>query len=110
MDPFDPSGSGQILAAVLTAAGVPIAGAIIAAITQALKSIPGLGGFVAAQPVITTMIISAGLIGYAVAAVGVPLTLVSFFGLVLAWLAINGFSKATYDTVSGKAPLDGGPG
>jgi hypothetical protein len=30
---------------------------------------------------------------------------VSGFGLFLAWLAINGFSKATYDATSGKAPL-----
>jgi hypothetical protein len=105
MDPFDPSGSGQILAVVLTAAGVPVAGAIIAAITQALKSVPGLGGVVSAQPVVTVMIISAALIGYAVTALAVVLDAVSLFGLFLAWLAINGFSKATYDTVSGKAPL-----
>jgi hypothetical protein len=105
MDPFDPSGSGQILAAVLTAAGVPIAGAILAAITQALKAIPGLGPLVDAQPVVTVMIISAALIAYAVAAVGVSVNPVSGFGLFLAWLAINGFSKATYDATSGKAPL-----
>lgn len=98
MNPFDPSGSGQILAAVLTAAGVPIAGAIIAAITQALKAIPGLGPIVTAQPIVTVMVISAALIAYAVAALAVPLGLVSIFGLFLAWLAINGFSKATYDS------------
>lgn len=108
MDPFDPSGSGQILAAVLTAAGVPIAGAILSAITQALKSIPGLGPLVSSQPVVTGMILSAVLVAYATVAVGVAIDLVSGFGLFLAWLAINGFSKATYDTVSGKAPLDGG--
>ena len=105
MDPFDPSGSGQILAAVLTAAGVPIAGAILAAITQALKAIPGLGSIVSSQPVVTNMILSAGLVAYATAALAIPIDAVSGFGLVLAWLAINGFSKATYDTVSGKAPL-----
>lgn len=105
MDPFDPSGSGQILAVVLTAAGVPVAGAIIAAITQALKSIPGLGPVVTANPTITAMILSAALLAYAVVAVAVPITLISGFGLFLAWLAINGFSKATYDTVSGTAPL-----
>lgn len=105
MDPFDPSGSGQILAVVLTAAGVPVAGAIIAAITQALKSVPGLGTVVSANPTVTAMVISAALIAYAVVAVAVPIDLVSLFGLFLAWLAINGFSKATYDTVSGTAPL-----
>jgi hypothetical protein len=105
VDPFDPSGSGQILAAVLTAAGVPIAGAIIAAVTQALKSIPGLGPIVDANPTVTTMLISLGLIAYAVTALAVPLDLVSIFGLFLAWLAINGFAKASYDTVSGNAPL-----
>lgn len=105
MDPFDPSGSGQILAVVLTAAGVPVAGAIIAAITQALKSVPGLGPVVEANPTVTTMLISGLLIAYAVTALAVAITLVSLFGLFLAWLAINGFSKATYDTVTGTAPL-----
>lgn len=107
MDPFDPSGSGQILAVVLTAAGVPVAGAIIAAITQALKAVPGLGPIVSANPVITVMLISAALIAYAVSALAVALDAVSVFGLFLAWLGINGFSKATYDTVSGTAPLGG---
>lgn len=107
MNPFDPSGSGQILAAVLTAAGVPIAGAIIAAVTQALKSIPGLGPIVSANPVVTVMLISAALIAYAVAALAVTLDLVSIFGLFLAWLAINGFSKATYDTAKAASTSGG---
>lgn len=98
MDPFDPSGSGTILAAVLTAAGVPIAGAIIAAVIQAAKSVPGVGALVTAQPVAASMVVSAGLIVYAAVATHVTFDMVSVFGLALAWLALNGFSKATYDT------------
>jgi len=94
VDPFDPSGSGQTLALILTAAGVPVAGAIIAAITQALKAVP----LVAQHPVATTAVISALLIGYAAVALAVPIDMISVFGLLLSWLAINGFSKATYDT------------
>lgn len=87
-----------ILAVVLTGPGVPIVGMLVAGITQALKSVPGLGGPVTANPVVTTMILTAGILGYAVAATGYALDLVTGFGLFLVWLADNGFAKATYDT------------
>ena len=96
---FDPNGAAAILAIVLTAPGVVIVGALCAAITEALKSVPGLSGLATNNPVVTVMILSALVVLYAAWATGFAFNPTSGFGLFLLWLADNGFAKASYDKV-----------
>lgn len=112
MDPsiFDPQGFD--LGIVLTAAGVPVAAAVIAALIQTLKRVPLLGDWLAANnnARFANLLLCAVLIAYAAAAINVQLTLVSGFLLLLAWLNLAGFTDKAYaiapDTL--KATLAGG--
>src|SRR4029077_4014713 len=75
------------LGIVLTAAGVPIAAAIIASVIQLAKRIPVAGPALdAGKEAIAAMVLAAGLIALAFGSVGVPITIVSVFGAFLAWV------------------------
>lgn len=111
MDPsvFDPQTFD--LSLVLTAAGVPIAGGIIAALIQILKRVPVFGAWLATEnnARFANIVLCAALVVYATAAVGIPLTLVSGFMLFLAWINLVGFTDAAYGVApdSVKAALGG---
>jgi len=98
MDPgvFDPQKFD--LALVLTAAGVPIAAAVIASLIQILKRVPFVTNVVSTTEGARSvnLILCAGLIAYAAAAIGVQLTLVSGFMLFLAWINLVGFTDKAY--------------
>ena len=98
MDPstFDPQTFD--LGLVLTAAGIPIAAAIIAAFIQILKRVPGIGPILdAGRETFLAIVLSGVLIGYAAAAISVPLNLTSGFMLFLAWVNLAGLTGKAYD-------------
>jgi hypothetical protein len=86
------------LGIVLTAAGVPIAAAIIASVIQLAKRIPVAGPALdAGKEAIAAMVLAAVLVALAFSSVGVPLTIISVFGAFLAWVNLATFATKAYD-------------
>lgn len=87
------------LGIVLTAAGIPIAGGIIAALIQVLKRVPFVSGVVSTTTGARSVnvLLCALLVAYAAVAIAVPLTPVSGFMLILAWVNLVGFTDKAYD-------------
>lgn len=83
-------------AILLTAGGVPIAGAIVASIIQVAKRLPGVTGNESA----ISIVIAAALIGVAFNTTGAELNVKTGFLTFLAWINLAGFTSAAYD----KAP------
>jgi hypothetical protein len=87
---------------ILTAAGIPVAAAIVASVIQILKRLPtvgplAIGPFFANHARTANLVICGGLIAYAAAVVGGDLTLVSGGMLFLAWLNLVGFTDRAYE-------------
>ncbi|HET7030358.1 MAG TPA: hypothetical protein VFI34_07590 [Candidatus Limnocylindrales bacterium] len=98
MDPttFDPQTFD--LGIVLTAAGVPIAAAIIASVIQLAKRIPVAGPALDnGREAVLAMVLAAALVALAFSSVGVPVTIVSLFGAFLAWVNLATFATKAYD-------------
>ena len=98
MDPsvFDPQQFD--LGLILTAAGVPIAGAIQATLIQILKRVPAFGPWLdSGKEAALNIVLSAALVAYAAAAIAVPLTLVSGFMLFLAWINLAAFTSVAHN-------------
>lgn len=105
---FDPQALD--LGLVLTAAGVPIFAAIIAAVIQLCKRIPVAGprldnGIEA----VLAMVLAAALVGLGFSSLAVPVTIISLFGAFLAWVNLATFATKAYDVApdSLKAALGG---
>lgn len=98
MDPstFDPQTLD--LGLVLTAAGVPIFAAIIAAVIQLCKRIPVAGPRLdnGAEAVLA-MVFAAALVGLGYSSLAVPISIVSLFGAFLAWVNLATFATKAYD-------------
>jgi hypothetical protein len=83
-------------AILLTAGGIPIAGAIVASIIQIAKRIPWVNG----HESVVSIVIAAGLIVIAFNTTGATLDVKTGFMTFLAWVNLAGFTSAAYD----KAP------
>lgn len=83
-------------AILLTAGGIPIAGAIVASVIQVAKRIPGVTG----RESLISIVIAAVLIGIAFQTTGAELNVTTGFMTFLAWINLAGFTSAAYD----KAP------
>jgi hypothetical protein len=83
-------------ALLLTAAGIPVAGAIVASVIQVAKRLPGVEG----HESVISIIFAAVLIAIAFSTTGAALTVTSAFMAFLAWVNLAGFTSAAYD----KAP------
>jgi hypothetical protein len=98
---MDPQTAHAILEGVFTLSGATVIATIIATFIQyGLKPIPvlGLGPWVDLHEQITSLALWAVIVVYAVAALGLPIDLVSAFGYFLAWLGGAKLSGAAYDT------------
>lgn len=80
-------------AILLTAGGIPIAGAIVSSILEVAKRLPLVPGNESAF----SMIIDAVLIVIAFITTGAELNLVSGFMTFMAWINLAGFTSAFYD-------------
>jgi hypothetical protein len=93
---FDPQGLDFGL--LLTAAGAPVAAAIVASVIQAAKRIPTFGKWLNADnEIVLSMVLAAGVIGYAFSAIAVPVTMASLAMAFLAWLNLIAITSKAYD-------------
>jgi len=94
---LDPQQSRAILEAVLTLAGGTVAGAILAQLISVLKRLGGFGTWIEnGHEYVVNLVLSALLLGYAAAATGYAVDLVSGFGLFIAWLGLAGLTDKAY--------------
>lgn len=86
------------LTLVLTAAGATVSAALIASILEALKKLPVIGPFIddKREPGFGVLL-SALLVAYTVAALSLPVDLVSLFGYFVAFLGIAALASKTHD-------------
>lgn len=86
------------LTLVLTAAGATVSAALIASILETLKKVPVIGPFIddKREPGFGVLL-SALLVAYTVAALGLPVDLVSLASYVVAFLGIAALASKTHD-------------
>jgi len=80
-------------ALLLTAGGIPIAGAIVSSILEVAKRLPLVPG----HESVFSMIVDAVLIAIAFNQTGAQLTVASGFLTFMAWVNLAGFTSAFYD-------------
>jgi len=80
-------------ALLLTAGGIPIAGAIVSSILEVAKRLPLVPG----HESVFSMIVDAVLIGIAFSQTGAELNVASAFFTFMAWVNLAGFTSAFYD-------------
>jgi len=83
---------------VLTAPGAVVSAALIASIIELLKRVPVIGPWIDAkrEPGFGVLF-SLALVAYAVAALALPLDLVSIFGYFLAFIGIAALASKSHD-------------
>jgi hypothetical protein len=108
--PFDPQTVD--IALVLTAAGVPIFAAVIAAVIQLMKRIPVVGPALDnGKEAVLAMVFAAVVVALGFESADVPIGIVSLFGAFLAWVNLATFATKAYDVApdSIKEALAGPP-